>query len=167
MANSVNLKTFRYAVSLLQKGFADVPEGEMRLQPLPSMNPPVWILGHLVATLGYIPKALGESLACPPVYLKWFGPGSKLEDLPADLPSKKELLAKLGEISERILTVLPEFTDGDLAKPNPTPFFRAELPTLRDIVENLLVGHTMLHVGQMTVWRRAKGLPRIIAIPTG
>jgi uncharacterized damage-inducible protein DinB len=166
MANSINLTAFRFVVSLLQKSFADVKEEDMRLRPTPAMNPPVWILGHIVATFGFVPKMLGGELACPPEYLKWFGPGSKLEDLPAQLPSKKELLGKLSEAAERVLVAVPRVGDEDWAKPNPIPFFPTELPTLRDITENLLCNHTMLHVGQMTVWRRTQGLPAIIVVPT-
>jgi uncharacterized damage-inducible protein DinB len=166
MPNEFNLSVFRFAASLVQKTFADVPESEMRLRPIEAMNPPVWILGHLVTTFGFIPKLLGGELACPPEYPGWFGPGSKLEDLPTTLPTKAVMLNQLSDITERILVAVPKVPAEQWTRRNPTPFFQTELPTLRDITENLLVGHTMLHLGQMNVWRRSQGLPRVIIVPT-
>jgi len=94
-----------------------------------------------------------------------FGPGSKLENLPAELPTKDVLLAHFGRTSEHLLTLLSTLTEEQLNGPNPSPYFKAELPTLRSILENLLVGHTMLHVGQMTAWRKVQGLSKVISLP--
>jgi hypothetical protein len=165
MASAINLTLYRFVNSLVHKAFADVAESEMRLQPLPAMNPPVWILGHVVCVQDYIPKFLGHELACPKEWHTWFAPGSKLEALPSQLPTKVELMRKLSEVSERILTLVPQTAATDWAKPNPTSFFSTELPTLLDISENILNCHTMLHVGQMTVWRRSQNKPGVIVVP--
>jgi uncharacterized damage-inducible protein DinB len=161
---TLDLTTFRFAVSLTHKAFADVPEADLRKQLIAEMNPPVWILGHLVAVFGMISKLLTGSANVPEQYVGWFGPGSKIPDLPAELPTGKQLLGELGLVSEQLLVVLPKLTEEQLAAPNKTPYFVTELPTVRALLENLLVGHTMLHVGQMTAWRKVAGLPKIITI---
>jgi DinB superfamily len=165
METTINLAVFRFAVSLLQKAFADVREDEMRLTPLPTMNPPIWILGHLVNVVSLAPVLLGGERTCPIEYGSWFGPGSKPEALPSELPTKRELLTVLSQTTEQAIVWVGRTKPDDWKKPNPTPFFQTELPTLGDIVENLLGPHTMLHVGQMTVWRQARALPRIITLP--
>lgn len=165
MANAVNLNTFRLVVGLVKKGYADIPEDRMRHQPVPGVNPPVWILGHLVSTFNYVPKLLGGEPLCPPEYGKWFGPTSKLEEMPAALPTKAELLKHLSAVSETILVEFPKATDADLAKPNGLNFMPDALPTMRDVYENILHAHPMLHFGQLTVWRKLMKLPPVIVFP--
>jgi hypothetical protein len=164
MANSFNLTTFRFVLGQIQKASADIPDEQMREQPH-GVNPPVWILGHLVATMNTVPKFLGHPTVGPAEYRTWFGPNSKLEDLPAALPSKSQLLGHLSELSELILVELPKLTDDDLGKPNTTGFRPEQLPTMRDVFEVLLLTHPMLHVGQLSVWRRLQKLPPFILIP--
>lgn len=164
MANSFNLTTFRFVLGHINKASADIPEEQMREQPH-GVNPPVWILGHIIATTNTVLKLIGQPTVGPEEYRTWFGGGSKLEDLPAKLPSKAQLLGHLSELSERILVELPKLTDDDLGKPNTTGFRPEQLPTLRDVFEVLLFTHPSLHVGQLSVWRRLKNLPPFIVIP--
>lgn len=165
MPNAINLTLFRAVVGLVRKAVADIPQDQMAAQPAPGINPPVWILGHIVTTLAVVPKVLANVSIVPKEYLVWFGPNSKLESLPAELPSKDKLLNFLSAVQESILVEIPKLTDEDLAKPNALKFMTQELPTQRDILENLLMTHTMLHYGQLTVWRRLASLPPIIVFP--
>lgn len=165
MANSINLTLFRATVGLLRRAVADIPEDQMKAQPVPGINPPVWILGHIVTTLAAVPKVIANVSIVPKEYLVWFGPTSKLESLPAELPTKENLLNLLSAVQESILVEIPKLTDEDLAKPNSMKFMTDTLPTMRDILENLLLTHSMLHYGQLTVWRRLSQLPPIIVFP--
>jgi hypothetical protein len=160
----INANLFRLAVTITNKAFADIPEEQMRVQPAPSMNPPVWILGHLCVSLDGALRLIGQKPVCPPDYRKYFGPGSKLEALPPELPTKQEMLANLGQITECLLAELPKVPEAYWTKPNPSKFMTAELPTVLDIVSHLLFTHQMMHVGQLTVWRRLAGLPSLIQI---
>ncbi|MBX3398119.1 MAG: DinB family protein [Gemmataceae bacterium] len=162
MANAINLTLFRSVVGLVRKAFADIPEEQMRAQPAPGINPPVWILGHIVTTISVVPKVIANVSIVPKEYLVWFGPTSKLESLPTTPPTKETLLNQLSAVYESVLTEIPKLTDEDLAKPNALKFMTQELPTQRDILENLLMTHTMIHYGQLTVWRRLMGMGPII-----
>ncbi len=164
MANALNLTTFRFVLGHIQKACADIPEEQMREQPH-GVNPPVWILGHLIVTMNRVPAFLGLPTVGPAEYGVWFGPNSKLDAMPADLPTKSQLLAHLSELSERILVELPKLNDDDLTKPNTTGFRPEQLPTMRDVFEVLMLTHPMLHVGQLSVWRRLQGLPPFIVFP--
>ncbi len=162
MSQPINLTLFRSVVGLVRTAIADIPDDKMTAQPVPGINPPVWILGHIVTTLSVIPKVLSNISIVPKEFLVWFGPTSKLEDLPKTLPTKEQLLGYLSAASESILVELPKQSAEDLAKPNALKFMTKELPTMRDILENLLLTHTMLHYGQLTVWRRLMQLPPVI-----
>ncbi len=165
MPNAVNLTLFRAVVGLVRKAVADIPEERMKEQPVPGINPPVWILGHIVTTLAVVPKVIANVSLVPKEFLVWFGPNSTLEKLPAAPPTKETLLSRLSAVYESVLVEIPKLTDDDLAKPNAMKFMTQELPTQRDILENLLSTHTMLHYGQLTVWRRLSQLPPVIVFP--
>ncbi len=162
MANAINLTLFRSVVGLVRKAVADIPEEQMRAQPATGINPPVWILGHIVTTISVVPKVIANVSIVPKEYLVWFGPTSKLENLPAMPPTKETLLNQLSAVYESVLVEIPKLTDEELAKPNALKFMTQELPTQRDILENLLMTHTMLHYGQLTVWRRLMKLNPVI-----
>lgn len=165
MSNAINLTLFRAIIGLLRKAVDDIPSDQMKVQPVPGINPPVWILGHIVTTLSVVPKVVANVSIVPKEYLVWFGPTSQLENLPEAPPSKADLVKLLADVSESILVEIPKMTDDDLARPNALKFMTQELPTMRDILENLLLTHTMLHYGQLTVWRRLMKLPPIIVFP--
>ncbi|QEL17289.1 DinB family protein [Limnoglobus roseus] len=163
MANSLNLTTFRFVLSHITKACADIPEEQMREQPH-GVNPPVWILGHIITTTNTVLKVIGQPTVGPAEYRDWFGPNTKLDAMPAELPSKSQLLGHLSELSERILVEVSNLTEDDLTKPNTLGFRPEQLPTMRDVFEVLLFTHPMLHVGQLSTWRRLQGLPSYLVI---
>jgi uncharacterized damage-inducible protein DinB len=164
MTAPFSLALFRMNAALTKKAFADITEEQMRAQPGPGMNPPIWILGHLCFAWDGVLRLIGQRSICSADFKRPFVPGSKLDGLPAELPSKTEMLAKFDEISERLLAELPKVDEAQWAKPNPSPFFTTELPTVLDMVSNLLFSHHMMHVGQLTVWRRLMGLGSVMQI---
>ncbi|QVL33002.1 DinB family protein [Telmatocola sphagniphila] len=162
MSSPINTTLFRYMMGLTQKVFAEIPEEQTRTQPTPAINPPIWVIGHLCMAWDGALALLGGTKLCPQEYTQWFGPGSNLADMPKELPSKKEMLAQLSQISEMILTALNEVSPQRLEKPNPSRFFNKELPTVRDFVENLLFSHHALHLGQLSIWCKLMNLPKVI-----
>jgi hypothetical protein len=52
-------------------------------------------------------------------------------------------------------------SEGQLSAPFPDPQYRDVFPTIRHAITQVLVGHTAYHVGQLNLWRRAAGLPRL------
>jgi hypothetical protein len=42
------------------------------------------------------------------------------------------------------------------------PFLTTLLPTVGDVVAHLLTTHLALHTGQLSMWRRLKGLPPLV-----
>jgi hypothetical protein len=162
MTAPISLALFRVNIALTHKAFADFSEEQMRAQPAPEMNPPIWILGHMCVGLDGALRLQGQRPLCSPDYRQYFGPGSKIEELPPQLPTKKEMLAKLGEISELLLATAAKLPTDYWNGPNPSKFLTAELPTIRDMVSHLMFTHHAMHLGQLTVCRRLLGLPSMI-----
>jgi hypothetical protein len=52
-------------------------------------------------------------------------------------------------------------TGAQLDRPLPDPAYGKLFPTVRHALTQVMVAHAAFHVGQVGVWRRAMGLPRI------
>ena len=126
-------------------------------------NPPSWIIGHLsianefgVASLGGEPELLDQ-------WMPVFGPGSPPT---GDHPKKSELIDMFQRSSERFLEAVKNSSDEQFSKDRESPILAKELPKVIDMVGHLLTTHLALHVGQLSGWRRAKGMASILQIPT-
>lgn len=126
-------------------------------------NSPGWILGHLtvVHRLG---GALLGGPSVAPEELSLFGPGSSGVVEAAKSPAKAELLLAEAAADRELLAAVQRAPEDLLNSPQQTPFLQQEFPLVRDLVAHILVSHLSLHVGQLSAWRRAKGLPSILQI---
>jgi len=73
-------------------------------------------------------------------------------------PSKAALMAALADGQRRLVAVLAGMTDEELNSPLPDEEYRKTLPTIGVALMHILIGHTSLHAGQLSAWRRAMGL---------
>jgi hypothetical protein len=73
--------------------------------------------------------------------------------------TKDELLAILRDAQAQLTAAVERFDERRLDEPFPGPSYREVFPTIRHALTQVLAGHVALHVGQVSVWRRAMGLP--------
>lgn len=141
---------------------ADVPEERMTAQPSPGMNHPQWVLGHLAICTDYAADLLGDpAKACPEAWHRDFGPSSiPLPELP-EPPTKAALWSALESGHARVEALLPRADPLTLALPHPIDFLRPALQTNGELLAHLLSTHEAIHLGQLSTWRRAAGLPRV------
>ncbi len=143
----------------------DIPDDQMAAQPAPGMNHAAWILGHLAVCTDYAARFLGERpLACPKDWHRLCGPGSQLQTDRAAYPAKAELLAALERGHARVAELARKATAEQLAAAQPGPFLQRELPTVGDIVAHLMTTHPCIHLGQLSAWRRARGMASVLKI---
>ena len=151
----VNLLLMQYCRTLL----ADIPDGRMAEQPVPGVNHPAWVLGHLALTADGTLEKLGGQKALPASWGALFGAGSKPSDARGDYPPKDELLRAFEQsyqqLRQKAATAGPE----QLSQPTANPRAKETLPTMREVVAFLLTGHLGVHLGQLSSWRRMIGLP--------
>lgn len=140
---------------------ADVDDARMTLQPAGVPNHPAWIIGHLAFSCQAIGGELGLEPWLSGEWVELFTRGSMPTDDRARYPSKEELLAALDDGNTRLRDRLAAMSPEELAAPLPDARFRYRFPTLGDAVAHILAGHAALHAGQLTVWRKAVGLPAI------
>jgi hypothetical protein len=153
------LHSFAYALDFLREQVADVAEADMVAQPNGIANHPAWVIGHLTHSC----ELLGGVIAVPPWlpnnWAQRFGTGSVPVAEVVAYETKDRTLAILRDAQSRITRGVEAMDDARLDEPFPDASYLDVFPTVRHALTQVLVGHTANHVGQLTVWRRAMGLP--------
>lgn len=152
------LRSYDLTLGCLKRMVADVPNELLTRQSDGAVNHPAWVIGHLA----YSCQAIGGELGLQPWlsddWAERFGTGSvPREDRPL-YPTKQALLETLSDGQRRLTDRLLAIGDAGLAEPLPDERYRQMFPTLGHAVLHILVSHASVHVGQVTVWRRAVGL---------
>lgn len=147
----------QFAKSLLN----DVPQEKMCQQIGGLTNHPAWLIGHLAYACDSFAKLLGVEPICPPDWAGLFRNGSQPMPDASKYPDKATLLAKLEEGHRRLAKAVADTPESQFNKPNPIKELAAALPTLGDMLVFAMVGHEATHLGQLSAWRRAQGLPSV------
>lgn len=126
-------------------------------------NHPAFICGHLVLYPSRILSDLGcdvGSAAAPDGYTSLFSKDAKCQDDPDCklYPGKDELVSLLVESHKRVAAALTEAGDELFSVENPNEAMRGKFPTKGAMHMFYVGGHFMMHMGQLSAWRRASGL---------
>jgi hypothetical protein len=148
-----------------QKLVADVPDDQMCAQPVSGkvMNHPAFILGHLALVNDGRASALSGQTLGVAAKLEWkemFGMGAKPSSDRGRYPSKTELLKAFEEAHAHLGEAAAKATAEVLAQPAPEPM-RSRFPTIGNMVLGVMTSHFATHLGQLSAWRRAMGLPSV------
>ena len=153
------LHSFAYALEYLREAVSDVASKDMVAQPKGVVNHPAWVIGHLTHSCELLGEVIGLPRWLPPDWAGRFGTGSVPIPAAGAYEAKGTALAILGDAQSRIIRAVERLDDSFLDQPFPNESYRITFPTVRHALTQVLVGHTSMHVGQVTVWRRAMGLP--------
>ena len=140
---------------------ADLAEEQMTVQPAPGMNHAAWVLGHLACSGDLVGGLIGNTPVCPPEWQQLFDWNSTPKAGSAQYPSKAELLAALEAVHGGIAASLPAVPASRWTEPMPIDEIRGLLPTLGDGFVFVMTAHENMHLGQLSAWRRAQGMPRV------
>ncbi|QDS90617.1 hypothetical protein EC9_48310 [Rosistilla ulvae] len=127
-------------------------------------NHPAFIVGHLSIYAPRVVDQLGQdATAYQPTEAEnaLFSPAAKCQDDPNGLiyPGKEVLLDRFTTVYQAALTTLRNATDDQFMVPNPAEGRLRELfPTLGGMHAFYTGGHFMLHMGQLSAWRRMMGM---------
>lgn len=147
---------------LFHKMVADVAPADMCRQPNGIVNHAAWQIGHVAFVRASMVQLLGSSVDLPADWAGLFAPGTTPSGDAGMYPAKEELLAAFDRAQRRVVEVAKEASADTLGRPTPIPQIRAMFPTLRHLVAGMLTTHDGMHLGQLSVWRRVQGLPRVI-----
>jgi hypothetical protein len=150
----INQFLFRYCQMLV----AEIPDERMTEQPLPGVNHPAWILGHLAYSANVAVGLLGGEKTLPSDWLELFKPGSAVRPSRGDYAPKADLLRAVEEHFQRARGFATSASAELLSGPNANPRMKELLPTIQDAAAFLLTGHFGVHLGQLSAWRRMVGM---------
>ena len=155
-------RLFANMLDYAQRLTADLSDADLAKRPAEGMNPPAWILGHLVLVADSAVMLLGGEGVCPPEWRTWFGKDSVPLAAGGPQLSKNELMTRLAERHSEVDRLLAKgVAPARLDEPNPREHLRAALPTVGHFLTHMLTTHPGTHLGQLSAWRRAVGLPSV------
>lgn len=127
-------------------------------------NHPAFVCGHLsiypariVAELGGDAGPIEPSAAT----LELFSPSATCVDDPSGkiYPGKSELISVLTKNCEAAIAALESAPDDAFLQPNANENMRSKFPTVGAMHAFYVGGHFMVHMGQISAWRRMIGMP--------
>lgn len=149
-------------------GFADATLKDIKASDFGKMprgvktNSPAFVFGHLATYPDRILELIGRpDLARPDEgYADIFGAGKECIDDPDGkvYPPMEEIVSRFRERHQVLLDALAEVSDETFAKPNPNEKMKDRFPTIGITVTFMLTSHIMMHMGQVSAWRRCMGL---------
>jgi len=145
--------------------------GEMLLEAFDGQDPftltceggvhPGWVFGHLAMVGHGMCKRLGAEGAGldEDRFKSLFGLGTQALDDASRYPAFEELVASWRRAHERLDAAAASASPDVLDQPNPNARMKAVLPTLHDLASFVMTAHEAMHLGQISTWRRSRGLP--------
>ena len=126
-------------------------------------NHPAFIYGHLSL---YAPRIIVQldgdatDVLPPPDFTELFSKDAKCVDDPDGTiyPAMSEVTSTLLNGYRAAADAIEQADDSLFAAENPTEAMRGKFPTKGAMHAFYVSGHFMLHMGQMSAWRRAMGL---------
>jgi hypothetical protein len=149
--------TLEYAERLV----ADIPAEIFAHIPHPQMNHPAFCIGHLSLYPNRLFAMLNrtELVVEKAGFPELFQAGVACVEQDGRYPHKDVIVAYYLERYRKMSEILPNVDENAFAKPNPVEGkMRERMPLVGMAVNFLLNNHNMMHLGQVSAWRRAVGL---------
>jgi hypothetical protein len=144
--------------NMLNMFVSDLSDHDLTVRPVPNANNIAWQIGHLIEGEpqlgGAVPGFVYPEL---PNNLKGYDKKSASGTPAGGYLTKAQYLEWFGKMREASIANLAKLSDADLDKPN-TGAMAKFAPRYADLIF-LIANHTMMHVGQFSVARRALNKP--------
>jgi hypothetical protein len=139
----------------------DIPADKFAHMPHPTLNHPAFIIGHLSIYPNRLFTMLGrkELVKEKAGYPELFQAGVACVEQDGRYPKKDEIVAYYVERYTAIGNLLPTLDDEVFSRENPMEGRIKEMfPQLGLAFNFMLNNHHMMHLGQVSAWRRCIGL---------
>ena len=148
-----------YLAGYAAPSLSDLTDAHLALVPAPNAKSAGWLLGHLCVTGDYIRRKCGRPPLTPKDWGPKFAPGSTPSADAADYPRMTELRTAFDAIYRDLPIIAPTLTKEVLEAANSLEFTRGRFPTFGAFACYIMTGHLGYHLGQLSGWRSAAGLP--------
>ncbi|MEX2217138.1 MAG: DinB family protein [Phycisphaerales bacterium] len=156
------LRSFRKQRDYAQRLTADLTGADMVRQPISgiTLNHAAWTLSHLAPYPPILAAILRQEPFEDPLNSPAGRGSTPLPDAAA-YPPKAALLEAFFTGHDDLERALEGATPADFARPIPLPRWAERFPLVGDAVVHLALHHESAHLGQLSAWRRACGLPPV------
>lgn len=152
----------RFQLSIAARSMGGLDDSHLALEPTSGLKTAGWLIGHLAVTGDFARRLLGRTdPVCPTDWRDRFNPGTAPSMRREDYPTMRALRAALLRVYEDLPAAMSEAPDSALARENPYQPARGAFPRSVDFAADLAAPHFAYHVGQLTAWRAAAGLPAL------
>jgi len=148
-------------LDLAQRLVADIDGETLVAQPAPNMNHPAWVLGHLTQTCDVVMWVIGADDVAPAGWRALFSPQTAPQPDASLYPDKKTLLEGLRAGHADVAAQVRHLSAEQWAAPPTMDRLAKRWPTRGEALLHIMVGHEQMHLGQVSAWRRAQGLPAV------
>jgi len=137
-------------------------DAQMVAQPIPgvTLNHPAWILSHLRVYAELLAAILRAQQVEDPIDHPFGRNSTPMRDPGVYLP-RPDLLSAYERAHTDACDALLAVPAGVLDAPCPVERWRPRFPTVAHLPTQFLLKHHATHLGQLSAWRRAMGLPRV------
>ena len=155
---------YQFQLAYYRRLVEGIDDDRLREIPASGLKPPAWLLTHLAIANDYALDLLGKPRVCPEEWHRDYGPGSALPASGVAVASREMLIKSYEEGHRDVIEALPSATPEAMAAPNPLglPLLKDCLHDVGDLLAHLLTTHSAYHLGQLSTWRRAAGLPEAL-----
>lgn len=139
----------------------DIPAEQFTHMPHPTMNHPAWCVGHLaiIPDFGLAMMGFDDRLDPRESWETLFNQHSECIADASLYPAKDELVTHYVERHRALGKALEDVDEAVLRRENPeSGRFKEMCPTIGATINFFSGGHHMVHLGQISAWRRAVGL---------
>jgi hypothetical protein len=152
---------FDQNLAYARKLVADLNDDQMTTQPGTCvLNHAAFIIGHLAWVCDFGVTLLGEPAAIDPKWRDLFNPTAKPVADRTAYPSKAVLVKAFEDAHTRLANTALA-AKPDLLQQPPPERFRGRFSMLAQLMLHMLTNHEAVHLGQLSAWRRACGLPAV------
>jgi hypothetical protein len=141
---------------------ADLTDEQFVLRPGGKMNHPAWMLGHLAQYHKVTIQLLNREPVDDPKNDPLFGfAGHGPVDDIKPYGSKEKIVSWYSDGHEQVALALLAAKPEAFKQLPSLERWAKQYPTVEFLLPDLLIHHESLHIGQISIWRRAAGLPGI------
>ncbi len=143
----------------------DIPAAKFGHMPHPKMNHPAFNMGHLSLYPNRLMQMLGldRHVKEKAGWDLLFKAGVECVENDGRYPSKDEIVEFYMDRYKTVIELLPSVGDDVFTRENPAEGrFKEMLPSVGNVAIFMLTSHPMMHLGQISAWRRAMGMGSVM-----
>lgn len=158
----------RLSLSYAEKLLGGIPDERFARFAAPggqaiASNHPAFVLGHLAIYPSRVLRSIGGEKGefdVPTSFETVFSRDATCEDDPdgSIYPGREAIVDHFFRGYRLVIDRLRETDDATLQKPNPNEAMAGRFPTIGSMNAFYCGGHLMVHLGQLSAWRRMEGL---------